>query len=248
MNEILNIYKDVNIKMDLTKLYDVDSDNVCHRLNQATEGHFSYDTEIVSCAYHALKVTLYTPIKVVTGYAMLQTNTDLSEATKTALLHACKLGFDFREESISEIVANDQKFDNNKRPEDIAATTLEELEAIEKEIATGIVVKDEGLVEFKQDPPNTTTNPFGIREDQIDFMKKFQDKFKIDTTEKFDSYVTAWGHQQSMYSITTKKQLISCGPEAVDAFIAWIKEVYKDNSANNDFVCPSEDEFNECCK
>lgn len=245
MNRILDMYKDIKIKIDLNEFKDVDSDNVCSKLNKAFEGHFSYDAEIIAIAHHLVKVTLYTPLKVTVGYGDINTSYDVMQATKDGLVNACKLAFAVEQSITHKEIEAPIK--------DVAATTLEELEEIEKEIATSehhesVKFEKGEPVELKPSPVNTTANPYGIREDQIEFMKKFQERLKIDTTEKFDTYVSAWNGTQSMYVINNKKQLISCGPEAVDAFIAWVKEVYKDNVANNDFVCPTDEQWEECLK
>jgi len=250
MDRILDLYKNMNApigEIDLTTLDNVDIDNVCYRLNKAFGGFFSYDTEIITGSFHLFKVTLYTPVKAITGYAKIDMNNyDMDVLTRTALVNACVMGFDFREETVAptNIVNNDNS---------VAATTLKDIEELEKEIASSIEnqedkeikVEDLGPVEFKPDPPNNTNNKFGIREDQIEFMKQFQEKYKIDTAEKFDTYVTAWGHQQSMYVVSTKKQLIGCGPDAVDSFIAWVKEVNRENA---EFIEPTDKEWEECCK
>ncbi len=251
MDRILDLYKNMNApinEVDITSLQDVDTDNVCYKLNQTFGGFFSFDTEIITGAMHLLKATLYTPIKVSTGYVKIDMNKyDMNELTRAALVQAVELGFDFRTQGIVPTDIAPAK--------DVAATTLEDLEEIEKEIAASIEHEDNeikvenlGPVEFKQDPPNTTGNKFGIREDQIEFMKKFQDTFHIDTAEKFDDYVHAWASTQSMYAIQNKKQLIGCGPDAVDAFINWVKEVNKENVQEQDFVVPSDKEWDECCE
>jgi hypothetical protein len=48
-----------------------------------------------------------------------------------------------------------------------------------------------------------------------------------------------------MYAVSTKKELIGCGPQAVDSFIAWVKEVNRENA---EFIEPSDKEWEECCK
>lgn len=254
MDRILDLYRNMNApisEIDVTTLDNVDIDNVCYELNKTFGGFFSYNTEIITGAFQMLKVTLYTPVKAITGYAKIDMNSyDMDVLTRTALVNAVRMGFDFRAQVPTNLLAEPgQTFNNDK----VAATTLKDIEELEKEIASSIEnqepkeikVEDNGVVEFKPDPPNNTNNKFGIREDQIEFMKQFQEKYKIDTAEKFDTYVTAWGHQQSMYVVSTKKQLIGFGPDAVDSFIAWVKEVNRENA---EFIEPTDKEWEECCK
>lgn len=250
MDRILELYKNMNepIKeVDITSLQVVDIDNVCYELNKTFGGLFSFDTEIITGAFHILKVTLYTPVKAITGYAKIDMNSyDMDVLTRTALVNAVRMGFDFCTQVPTNILKTETF--NNK---DVAATTLKDIEIIEKEIAASIEhqedkeikVENLGPVELKQDQPNTTSNKFGIRPEQIEFMKSFQEEYHIDTAEKFDEYVKAFASTQSMYIISSKKQLIGCGPEAVDAFIAWVKEVNGDNA---EFIEPSDEEIEQC--
>lgn len=242
-NELIKNYEKVSMNGDFNIFKDVDFDNVCEKLNEFAEGHFSYDVELMSVLDKVMvKVTVYLPGKVFVGIEYADPES-VNYKINYAMLSGCKRAFSLKSDIEQETHVD----------KDIAVTTLEDIERIEEEISImqekeNIKVTEGEPIEFLQDPPNTTDNKFGIRPDQIDFMKKFQETFNIDTNEKFDVYVETWSSTISMYNIKTKKELISNGPQAIDLFIAWVKEVNKDNVANNNFVCPTDNEWEDCCK
>lgn len=241
-NELIKSYENISIHGDFNIFKDVEIDNVCEKLNEFSEGHFSYDVDLINILDKVLmKVTVYLPGKVFVGIE--HTDAELAnDRIKYAILSGCKKAFSSSTDTIQP-----------QHDKDIAVTTLEDIAKIEEEISImqekqSIEVIESEPIEFTQDPPNTTDNKFGIRQDQIDFMKKFQDTFNIDTTEKFDIYVDTWNSTNSAYNVKTKKELIASGPQAIDLFITWVKEVNKDNVANNNFVCPTDNEWDNCCK
>lgn len=235
---------------DMKLLDDVNIDNLAWKLNQMCFGRWSYDVDILEKKDNGelfIKVSFYCPIKHVCGFAVT-TREDIQHGIQVALLDAVKLGFCYKKRHSDE---DDRKttaevtkecLDNMHKKENEVLTTLEELDKIEQEIGMTKPEKLNDNEEFHQH----AINKFGLRQDQIDFMKMFQHNFKIDNEVKFDSYVSAWNDMKHT-GITTKKQLVSAGEQALDDFISWIKEVNKDNIANNNFVCPSDEEFYECC-
>ena len=238
---------------DFRELGDITIDNFAYKMNQLCFGKWSYDVDILSQDGDNLfiKVSFYCPMKHVCGFAKTTVD-DINRGIGAALVDAIKWGFCYKERHSDE---DDKKTTaeatkealekinekNNNTSESEVLTTLEELDKIEKELG---IEKPEKLQ--NEEPVQPQQNKFGIRADQIQFMKKFQETFKIDSDVKFDSYVSGWNDMKNT-GITTKKQLVAAGPEAVDSFISWVKEVNKDNVANNNFVCPSDEEFNEYC-
>lgn len=232
-------------------------DDYAWKVNQLCFGRWSYDVEILKDngdGTIVIKASFYCPMKHVCGFAET-TYKDIQRGIDEALVDAINRGFNFKERHSNESnrpttaevtkEMKEKKEENKNKEEDKkdnnVLTTLEELDKIEKEIGMTRPEKaqDENVQPVQQ-------NKFGIRQDQIDFMKKFQETFKIDNEVKFDSYVSAWNDMKHT-NILTKKQLISAGEKAVDDFISWIKEVNNDNVANNNFVCPTDEEFNEIC-
>lgn len=235
---------------DFKELGDVTVDNFAYKMNQLCFGKWSYDVDIINDNGNDIfiKVSLYCPMKHVCGFAETTKN-DINKGIAAAIVDAIKWGFCFKErhsnenakttaETTKEAIEHQNKEDKTVVDEKEVLTTLEEIEKMEQEIG---MTKAEKTQEKSVQPQQ---NKFGIRQDQIEFMKKFQETFKIDDEVKFDSYVSAWNDMKQT-GIITKKQLISAGEKVLDDFISWIKEVNKDNLANNDFVCPSDSEFGE---
>lgn len=242
---------------DFVLLNDVNIDNVCSKLNLATQGHYSYDVEVITATKLLLKVTLMTPIKTSVGISELIYNGDMNIAIRTALVQACKIGFDCTGIIEEEKVTPEKEHDYQATFKDGEAVfDIEKIEHADHVVAASSLDELENELGIQHGAPipfNPTVpqegNKFGIRPDQIAFMKTFQEALKIDTTEKFDEYVKAWSMTESAFAVSTKAELITCGGmEGVDLFISWVKEVYKDNIANNNFVCPSDNQFEEACK
>lgn len=240
-----------NYPINFELLKDVTIDNVCERLNEACDGEFSYDVEIEN-GYHMAKVILKTRIKEVVGFCNVNCVDGKycvnDEEIRKGLVQACRLGFIYTVSNFYETEKDPVHTDtgiteikNEKENGEEAITTLDD---VENEL--GIKVGEP--IPFDPVKPQQG-NDFGIRPDQIEFMKKFQEALKVDTTEKFNEYVKAWSLTESAFAVSTKRELISCaGPVGVDHFIQWVKEVYKDNLANNEFVCPTDSQLEEICK
>lgn len=239
---------------DMQLLDDVNIDNLAWKLNQMCFGRWSYDVDVLEKKDNGelfIKVSFYCPIKHVCGFAKT-TQEDIQHGIQAALLDAVKWGFcykkrhsdeDDRKTTAEATKESLESMKENKEEKEVL-TTLEEIEKMEQEMG---VAKPEKINDGEEvQPQQPAPNKFGLRQDQIKFMKMFQHNFKIDNEVKFDSYVSAW-NDMNHTGITTKKQLISAGEKALDEFITWIKEVNQDNVANNNFVCPSDEDFDECC-
>lgn len=246
MNRYYEPNRDLGINFDLLK--DVTIDNVCERLNEACEGEYSYDVELDK-GYMLAKITLHTRIKKAVGFALIKCIDGKyaidNQIIREGLVQACHLGFAYTElpcDKVEEEVHTETGITELNNAENVEAITT--LDDIENELN----VKVGEPIPFDPVKPQPG-NDFGIRPDQIEFMKKFQEALKIDTTEKFNEYVKAWSLTESAFAVSTKRELISCaGPVGVDHFIQWVKEVYKDNLANNEFVCPTDSQLEEVCK
>lgn len=224
-NSLIENYFNSGIEVDFSLLKKVDFDSIITNLHKATSGKYSYETDIIDDQGGTvrMKLRLYIPGKVVDAYTTT-TYEKINNGIRAALIEACSIisgGIDTTTPTINKV-------DNGE-----ALTALNQLNEIEKEINQAPV----------QEKPK---KDYGIRQDQIEFMKKFQNALKIDTEEKFDTYVKAWSDAKTV-GITTKKNLVAAGPEALDLFIEWIKEVHRDNMESNTFVCPSDSEFDSCC-
>lgn len=228
-NELIKVTMNgVSRNRDYSILSDVENDNVFSKLNELTGGCFSYDVDILNQLpdrRYLIKVNLYTQFKCVCGFAFTSLE-DINNAIAKALVSACKKGFDYKKNTTIKT-----------KDENAVLTTLDDLDNLEKEL--GI---DSVSPQIENKTENKPKRDFGIREDQIAFMKTFQEMLCIDTTEKFDSYVSAWNAVKNT-GINTKIQLVQSGAVAVDNFISWVKEVYKDNIAENNFVCPTDTEL-----
>jgi hypothetical protein len=236
---------DCLVGANFNSLKDVNSDNVGAKLNEEFQGFFSYESEILVLSGYLMKVTLNTPVKSAVGYAEVNPPfNDTEQAIRKALAEACRVAFQTevvtKSEQPTEEVEHDYQADFSQKNEQ-ALTTLDD---VEKELN----IQQGQPIPFDQTPAPTPENKFGLRPDQIEFMKMFQQTLKIDTTEKFDEYVKAWSSTQSAFPLHSKAELISYGAIALDSFITWIKEVYKDNIANNSFSFPSDSQLEEACK
>jgi hypothetical protein len=237
---------DCLVGANFNSLKDVNSDNVGARLNEEFQGFFSYESEILVLSGFLMKVTLNTPVKSAVGYAEIKPPfTDTEQATRKALAEACRVAFQTEVAASTQTPIEESKPVENVQPSNNQSNeALTTLEDVEKELN----IQQSELIPFDPTPAPTKENNFGLRQDQIDFMKMFQQALKIDTTEKFDEYVKAWASTNSAFPLHSKAELIAYGAVALDSFIAWIKEVYKDNIANNTFAFPSDSQLEEACK
>lgn len=240
MNEtMIKVYsenKSVSME-DIFLLRHVGIDNVRGILNRAFKGFWSYEitSEVIDIASNTAHMTiqLYVPGRSLSGIASINKNEDELNYRKNlvnaALLDACMcIAEDFEDkgettEDTNKTIEEDKEVKEiNKELENIKTSSIEELEREAKKVE-----------EQKQAHQKNTA----FRKDQIDYLNKFKAENNIDNDSKFDYYVRVWNDSCNT-GVSTKRELVTAGPKALDAFIAWLEKVKSTNIENQEVNCP----------
>ena len=197
--------------VDLSLISNVNSDNVIETLNKIYNFDWSYEvTEIKEIAgmVHAT-IVLYTPGRIFTSVAC--SNEKVDNLVELALAKATVNMYKTFETIRDTSDITDQEINEEEPTEEIENKTIENvtLEELQEEEET------------KKASTAHTTNPYGIRNDQIDFMNNFKKTHNIDSDEKFNYYIKTWSDNTGR-EIHTNKQLITYCVIEVDAFIKWV--------------------------
>ena len=194
----------------------VEFDVLINELNEIFNGEISFDIEHIDRTIYKYK--LLTPIN--TFCMMFSINSQETDGEK-----------------ISEEI--------NKKGEECLMCLVKKYIAVIPQ-NSGIAITKEPKKEQSenQNKPADTATPTEdnkITQEQIDFINNFKEEFKIDTDEKFNSYIETW-NSQAKTSVKNKYDLARAGRKVVDSFISWVKSFKEEEQTSSDFIIPSSEE------
>ena len=220
MNENI-IYNLSKIKDLFFSVQKVEFDQAMDTMNELFNGRISFD--IICFEKSTFKYILTTPVKTVCMFFNADNAEEINKKAKECFIKLVETYFACVTKYEQPVaLASDEE----KQTEDIKETdtVINDIENKQKEMEQANKADDNK-----------------ITQEQIDFINKFKEEFKIDTDEKFNDYIATWNLQYKT-SVRNKLDLARAGRKVVDSFISWIKQSKEAEKAEMEFVTPSSEE------
>lgn len=225
-DKLIEIYlSKKNEAVDFSIINNVTIDNVIAKMNEIYNYDWTYEIVETKEFYGELfvNIALYIPGRVFTCITVINLKDfNPTSCIETALYKAFKNMYSLPEYDLTTMEINDTSnitnvnannniiSDDNKTNPSAKSLTLEELDELEEE------------------ERKVKTSYNNIREDQIEYMNNFKEKYNIDSDTKFNYYIRTWS-DNTENNIETKIELVSAGEKAIDSFINWVELITKNN-------------------
>ena len=220
-----NIYANDNNSYDMEKMAElfsvpnIEIDEGIKIINEIFNYKFSFDVSQIGVK--SLKLTLYTPIKIVCGFFEASNTEELGNKAGKCIIDLIKKYFVCSKQQKTTPAENINNQEIKEENTNIALSTINEIEEVQKEMETN---KDNKIIK-----------------EQVEFINNFKNKYEVDDA-KFNNCISIW-NKTAKTNIKTKQDLAQSDYNTVQSFINWIINTEENkNKEEVSFVTPSSDE------